>query len=281
MKLLVLGASSPSGRAFVEASRIVFLNDSHSAFEKRDLLSQSPKQGSGKQIVETISEKLASARPTHIVNFLGSFSNDFETDVQANVVIPQALLEAAKRVVPRASILLIGSAAEYGNPLDPLHPVHETHPCRPLSVYGVTKHMQSLLVTHYAATTDLSVKLARAFNILSPMSSERLFIGKIYRQIEEIRSGVRKAVQCGDLSDVRDYYPLEYVINDYLKILLRGETGEVYNVCSGSPITMRQLLEDILTREGLAGTPVVIDESLPRSVVPAIFGSRTKVEALS
>lgn len=42
----------------------------------------------------------------------------------------------------------------------------------------------------------------------------------------------------GDLSPVRDYLDVRDVVSAYLALAERGTPGEVYNICSGTPLTM-------------------------------------------
>jgi GDP-4-dehydro-6-deoxy-D-mannose reductase len=280
MRLLVLGGSSISGRGFSSSVRTRYPTAEIIDLNRSDLGTPGGLPSTAPMLKEIIRRTLTDVRPSHIVNFLGSFSNEFGTDLLANVVIPQALLDAAVDAAPKSSILLIGSAAEYGKIENPDLPVSELTPLAPLSVYGLTKMMQSLLVPFYATRFSLDVKLARTFNILAPNLSQRLFVGRVYSQIQEIKAGTRSFIEVGNVEDERDYISLERASEDYLKILTRGVRGEVYNVCSGESLKMLKVLEMMLSDAGLSHTELKTDDSIPRSAVPKIFGSREKIDAL-
>ena len=280
MRLFLLGGSSVSGQGFSTTFREHYpkadiINLNRSELEVRgDGLSAAP------VLKERLIQALKDVAPTHIVNFLGSFSNEFATDLLANVVIPHALLDAAVCSTPQASILLIGSAAEYGRIADPDDPVCESDPLAPVSVYGLTKMMQSLLVPFYAERFSLNVKLARTFNILAPNLSTRLFVGRVFQQIEEIKAGARTAIEVGSLDDERDYISLQDATRDYLRILVHGGRGEAYNVCSGKSTKMLDLLKMLLEEAGLPNVAIQRDETVSRSTVAKIFGSRQKLDSL-
>jgi GDP-4-dehydro-6-deoxy-D-mannose reductase len=280
MRLLLLGGSSVSGQGFSATVRehcphaeIVNLN--RSELEVKDA---GPSAASllKERLIQTLNE----VAPTHIVNFLGSFSNEFATDLLANVVTPHALLDAAVCSTPQASIVLIGSAAEYGRIANPDNPVSESDPLAPVSVYGLTKMMQSVLVPFYTERFSLNVKLARTFNIIAPKLSTRLFVGRVFQQIEEIKAGERAAIEVGSLDDERDYISLQDATRDYLRILLHGAKGEAYNVCSGKSTRMLDLLKMLLDEAGLPNVAIKRDESVSRSMVPKIFGSRQKLDSI-
>ncbi len=278
---MILGGNSVSGKNFKE---FVSSRNPSSTFidvKRSDVEGASYSSGRLPDLNEKLFEIVSSYKPTHIINFLGSVSQDFAVGLRANVEIPQALLEAAVKVAPTSSIVLIGSAAEYGQIKNPSRAVRETEPLVPVSVYGTTKAMQSLLVPLYANRFKLNVKLARTFNVLAPGLPPHLFVGRVYEQIENIRTGRQTEIRVGPLTDERDYISAHAASSDYLQILLHGAPGETYNVCSGYPITMGELLEQILSQEGLVDVGVVQDTAIARSPVPRIFGSREKVNALS
>jgi GDP-4-dehydro-6-deoxy-D-mannose reductase len=279
MRFVVLGGSSVSGqqfcatvRRFHPAADVVIFNRSD-----LDIVTDGMAVTALKNAFCRIFRK---ENPSHVINFLGSFSNEFEQDLVANVVVPQALLDAAVDSASQASILLIGSAAEYGKVANANVPVCELEPLAPVSVYGLTKMMQSLLVPFYAAHFSLDVKLARTFNILAPQLSPRLLVGRVFRQIEEIKAGSRMFIEVGALDDERDYISVERAVEDYLAVLTKGKSGEVYNVCSGQATKMIDIVQLMLADSGLLNINVKIDEASPRSSVPKIFGSRKKLDAL-
>jgi nucleoside-diphosphate-sugar epimerase len=280
MRLLLLGDSSVSGRGFLKTVR-----KHHPAAEiinlsRAELGAHPPYSSSVIALKEKIGPILRRAAPSHIVNFLGSFSNEFSTDLLANVVIPQALLDAVIDASSRASILLIGSAAEYGRIENPNLPVRESAPLAPVTVYGLTKSMQSLLVPFYAQRFSVNVKLARTFNLLAPNLSQKLFIGRVFHQIEEIKVGKRTSIAVGSLDEERDYISVDDATTDYLQILQHGKAGEAYNVCSGSATKMRDILNIMLAEAGLSSVEIHEEADLSRPGVPKIFGSREKLDSL-
>jgi len=51
----------------------------------------------------------------------------------------------------------------------------------------------------------------------------------------------------GNLEAQRDFSDVRDIVRAYHLILERGTPGEVYNICSGQPRSMRQLLEIMLS----------------------------------
>ena len=87
-------------------------------------------------------------------------------------------------------------------------------------------------------------------------------------------------VQVGDLSPKRDFSHVEDVIAAYLLLLERGITGEVYNVCSGAGLSIREALDMM---QELAGTDAEIRVDPARlrpTEIPWLVGDPRKLERL-
>jgi GDP-4-dehydro-6-deoxy-D-mannose reductase len=75
----------------------------------------------------------------------------------------------------------------------------------------------------------------------------------------------------------RDYLHVEDVAAAYIALTERGRPGEVYNVCSGVGISVRDLARDVLLRAGLR-PDISTDTSLVRATdIPVLVGSPAKL----
>ena len=230
-----------------------------------------------------VEETVRLLKPTLIFHMAGSFSNDFVTDLQNNVIAARHLLDAVAAMELPARILLMGSAAEYGD-LDPEQsPVAETQVLRPVSVYGWTKAAQTQLASLYASTFGLDVMVARSFNLLGRGVSEKLFVGNVQKQIDAVLAGERDRISVGNLDAERDYIDIADACALYHAIATRGVAGEVYNVGSGRSVSMRAVLHDMLRHAGLDES--IVDEDgtgkpTPHAQVSTIYADIGKVSAL-
>jgi GDP-4-dehydro-6-deoxy-D-mannose reductase len=190
-------------------------------------------------------------RPDVVFHLAGSFTGDYASDFAVNADAARHLLDALRRHRLRTRVALIGSAAEYGIVRPEDNPISESRALRPMSLYGTSKAYQTLLAGHYASQHGMDVVVARLFNLFATGLSERLFVGRVERQIREIRAGTRQAVEIGDLSAQRDYINGVDAVQALMTIAARGAPGEVYNIGSGAPTTMRDLLARMLQEAGL------------------------------
>lgn len=200
---------------------------------------------------EAVLNLIKMVRPTQIYHLAGSFSNDYEVDYRANVLGTKHILDAVHTLSLECRVLLIGSAAEYGVIAERDNPVSETQPLRPISIYGLTKLYQSHLMDYFWRAHELDVVMARPFNLLGKGMSSRLFVGRLYEQIELYQQGKIKSITVGNLDSRRDYIRGEEAVKAYRLVMDYGFPGEVYNVGSGVPIKIGDLLSNLLSEHGL------------------------------
>ena len=197
---------------------------------------------------------IAQVKPDQIYHLAGVFSGDYEAHYRANVLAAKNLFDAVKGAVPACRILVTGSAAEYGCPAS--SPVSENCPLNPINLYGFTKMLQTRLAEFYARVYGLDVVIARPFTILGKGASENLFIGRVMRQIDDYKRGETSKIIVGGLDSVRDYLKVEDAVTAFELIMKNGSAGTVYNVASGIPVRMCELLETLL-----------LENNIPRGVV--------------
>ncbi len=226
---------------------------------------------------------VARIRPRAVVHLAGSFRNDLAADTTVNALSAGWLIEALSDTGCDARVVLIGSAAEYGVVAPEDNPVPESRPLRPVSVYGLTKAMQTQLAGYFAAAKGADVVVARLFNVVGPGLSDRLFAGRAQRQIEAFARGEIERLEFGSLEAARDYLDTGEAAERIARVFAHGRRGEVYNVGSGRPVTMRALLESMLARAGIPDAPVVERPVAGRAAVidlPCIYADVGKLERL-
>ncbi len=153
------------------------------------------------------------------------------------------LLDTAEELAIR--VFLAGSAVEYGGVRPEGNPVREDWILNPVSTYGLPKAWQTQPTGLYASR-GVDAVVARIFNLDGPGLSERLFVGRLRRQIEKVLAGRRSAIELGPLSAIRDYVSTDEVAKQIPAIARGAEGGRVCHVASGIPVTMRELLDRYL-----------------------------------
>jgi len=155
-----------------------------------------------------------------------------------NVVGTLNLLEglAALPVKPD-KVLLVSSANVYGN--CDTSPITEDHPPAPVNHYAMSK-----LAMEYMARTYLDrlpLLFARPFNYTGPGQSLNFLIPKLVNHFALLAP----SIELGNLHTEREFNDVRMVCDAYLGLLAHGESGEVYNICSGQPYTVRRVLDEL------------------------------------
>jgi GDP-4-dehydro-6-deoxy-D-mannose reductase len=117
----------------------------------------------------------------------------------------------------------------------------------------------------------------RSFNHLGPGQREHFVAPAVAGRIARNERDGGDVVPVGDLSPRRDFTDVRDVVRAYRLLVVRGTPGEVYNVCSGRDIAIRDLAERLV---GLAARPMKleVDPELLRPVeVPVLRGDNAKV----
>ncbi|WP_294597252.1 NAD-dependent epimerase/dehydratase family protein [uncultured Rikenella sp.] len=213
--------------------------------------------------------------PVYIVNLMGILrSDDLNQLYRCNVEVSRHLMQYAVQAhVPVKKILLIGSVAEYGFVAE--NPVDENFPRNPVSAYGLSKVIQQEEALYFWRKYHVPVVIARTFNLIGQGISNQLAIGAWREKIAEAAD--RATVRFGNLESYRDYMEVKDVVDIYWKLLLHAPGGEVYNVCSGSAVQMRTLLEQEIAQSGKNIT-IEIDRSLYKpDDLPIIYGNNSKL----
>jgi GDP-4-dehydro-6-deoxy-D-mannose reductase len=223
------------------------------------------------QQFDELKSVLTRLRPTYVVHAIGGrLDRSLEL-----LVFTHRLARVLAEEAPHCRLILVGSAAEYGIPA--ALPVDETHPLRPIAEYGLVKALQSWMARAMHREGRLSIVLARLFNVIGPGQGEEFFLGSLVGQVLDMRAGLRRAAAVGNVDAVRDFVDVRDVARALEALAIHGQDGEAYNVCSGRPVQIRDVLGKIGTRCGLAADYY---ESVPerrREDVPVIYGSNRKI----
>ena len=164
----------------------------------------------------------------------------------------------------RVPVVYASSAAVYG---DASPPVAETTLCQPLSAYGADKlgcelHARVAAHVHAIPTTGM-----RFFNVYGPRQDPASpYSGVISIFCERIPRGAAITI-FGDGLQTRDFVHVGDVVASLQAAMARQAsmttaTAEVFNICTGTPISVHDVVETIAR---LSGTVARIDRKPPRS----------------
>lgn len=170
---------------------------------------------------------------------------------RVNYLGTRNLLDIVMRRLPRARVLLVGSADEYRTTEVDSTPYPETTGLRPGSPYARTKAAAELLGA-IASERGFDIMRTRSFNHLGAGQPDVFVASSFARQVAEIAAGVREPkLAVGNLESVRDFLDVEDVISAYLRLLDPAIQPGVFNIASGVPLKIASLLETLIELAGI------------------------------
>lgn len=205
---------------------------------------------------DAVRAAIARTRPSMVYHCAGAAHvgrawNRTETTFATNVRGTHYLLDALSRVDADSRVLIPSSALVY-SPAD--RPLREDDARVPDTPYGLSKLAQEMLAAH--AGRRVTVTIARAFNHIGPRQDPMFAASGFARRIADIERGRwEPTISVGNLEARRDLTDVRDTVRAYQLILTRGAQGDVFNVCSGVAVVIRDLLERLI---GRARVPVSI-----------------------
>lgn len=179
-----------------------------------------------------------------------SFHNSQETQT-INCMGTANLLETVRIKDSDAKIVFAGSSEEYGlvlssqeqykmakkdygtifpEPEDiPEVPIRETNPLRPMSPYAVSKVYGDYLMRNYYHSYGVDTVVSRAFNHEGAGRGIMFVTSVVTDQIMKLKFGEIDRIVIGNLNALRDWSHVQDIVNGYLLLAEKGQSGEVYN----------------------------------------------------
>jgi GDP-4-dehydro-6-deoxy-D-mannose reductase len=225
-----------------------------------------------------VAQAIARVRPSAVYHCAGaahvgrSFDST-EATFAINVRGTHHLLEALDRTGEDVRVLIPSSALIYATADEALT---ETHPLMPASPYGLSKLAQEMLGarTHGRVT----VTIARAFNHVGPRQDPHFAASGFARRIADIEKGRWTAeISVGNLEARRDLTDVRDTVRAYRLILEHGQPGRPYNVCSGRAMTIRHLLDLLISRARVPVTVTVDPARYRPNDTPLLLGDPTRL----
>lgn len=181
--------------------------------------------------------------PTSWISPADTISNN----ISGQLHIFEAIKE--KGLIDKTRVIIACSSEEYGMVYENEVPIKETNPLRPLSPYAVSKVAQDMLGYQYQQSYGLHIIRSRAFNHTGPRRGEIFVTSTFAQQIAKIEAGLQEPfIKVGNLDAKRDFTDVRDTVRAYQMLLEKGIPGEVYNICSGTTISIKDLLNKLLAK---------------------------------
>lgn len=278
-RVLVTGAGGFLGRHLVEAVKQRWPAAVVTGVDIREI--QAPVAAShtaDAASVEAMREILRADAPDLVFHLAGTFSGSDRAEViRTSFLAALSVAEAIQRECPGACLVAAGSSAEYGPVPVPAGGVEEITPCQPISSYGFGKLAATQVLEWYSHQLGLRIYVARLFQLIGRGISPALAPGAFRDQVHRLLDGKTDTIRVGNLDPVRDYVDVTDAAGALVQLAASSAPPGIYNLCSGIPISMQGLLEEVLDGAGIT-PPVEVDVSRSKpSDIPVMFGNNQKL----
>lgn len=198
---------------------------------------------------------------------------------ETNVMGTARVLEALRANGAKARFIFISSAEVYGAQPPEAMPLRESLRPNPANPYAASKAAAEAVVLGEVHSFGLDAVIARAFNHIGPGQSDRFVVPSFAAQLAAIARGGEPVMRVGNLDAKRDFLDVRDVVDAYVAMAESGENGEAYNVASGSAVSIREVLGELIR---IAHVPVEVRDDparMRRSDAPLLYGSSEKLHA--
>ena len=155
------------------------------------------------------------------------------SSLEANVMSTANVIDAIRHGNPSCKIVVVGSALQF-HPED-MSTLH--HP------YSLSKTLQVLIAKSWKVLFNMDIVIAKPSNLIGPGFSNgvcSIFAEKIVdMEINE----AEKILKVNNLYAQRDFIDVRDVLRAYEILLIKGESGEVYEIASGKSHSLSEVID--------------------------------------
>ena len=125
----------------------------------------------------------------------------------------------------------------------------------------------------------LDIIMTRSFNHIGPRQSTRFVIPSFIEQLVAISKGKQEnKIKVGNIEVIRDFLDVRDVVEAYYLIITQGKTREVYNVCSGVGVKLRDIIETASKQLNITPQIEVQPDRVRTNDIPMVVGNNDKIK---
>jgi len=214
----------------------------------------------------------AMARPDALIHLAwGGLPNyrslhHFETELPQQYAFLRQLVEAG---LPR--LVVTGTCFEYGMQCGPLHEGLEPRPTNP---YGLAKDMLRQQLDYLRQQRPFQLTWLRLFYLFG----EGQAAGSLYAQLRQAAARGDASFDMSGGEQLRDYLQVTEVARQLVSLSLMDPAAGIVNLCSGTPISVRSLVERWIDEHRWSIRPNLGRFPYPEHEPMAFWGDATKLK---
>lgn len=216
-------------------------------------------------------------KPNYVVHlaaiaFVGH--NDVDAIYRTNIVGTRNLLEALKQDGLNVQMVLLASSANiYGSATAGV--LDESAVAAPANDYAVSKLAMEYMVKLYM--DKLPITMVRPFNYTGLGQSDSFLLAKITSHVRN----KAPVLELGNLEVERDFSDVRTVVYCYRRLLQTpAAKGQVFNVCSGVPYSLQDVLQLVKNLSGHNFEVRVNPAFVRPNEIKTLVGNKSKLESV-
>lgn len=226
---------------------------------------------------------IADIKPDYIYHLAGisfvpaSFANPYLT-YDTNLIGTLNIYEAVLKLKQLSSILFVSTSEVYGVVSEKEVPIKEERALKPQNPYAVSKAAAEMLSYQYYKNYGLNIKIARPFNHIGIGQNSNFAVPAFASQIADIvKSNKSDKIKVGNLDAIRDFLNVKDVLRAYKLIIESEFNGEIFNICSGEGVKIKDILDSLINISGRKIEIEFDDARMRPSENPIIIGDYSKI----
>jgi len=200
--------------------------------------------------------------------------------IETNVIGTINVFEPIKKYKIDTRVILACTAAEFGTTTDIGRPLKETDPLLAIHPYGISKIAAELLSRQYYINFGIESINLRFFN-LTGVRRVNDAASDFIRKVAQIELGITKPeIEVGNLQPYRDILDIEDALPAIWLASTKGKPGEVYHICSGQKMQIKELLDIALSFSSKKIKVIEnVQTKLRRTDEDIIIGDNSKIKS--
>lgn len=186
-----------------------------------------------------------------------------------------ALAEARRDGGADPLVLVVSTAEVYGRGEGGLR--QESDLPAPVSSYAASKLGAEIAALEAWRRTGLRVVVARPFAHTGPGQDTRFVIPAFAQRLRFAKKIGAPVVKVGNLEPVREFLHVKDVVSAYVRLLVQGAPGEIYNVAVGRGISLEDLLFRMAAMLGVRPLAEADPDLMRAADIPHLVGDGSKL----